>query len=258
MIQDNLKVAIVQSDIQHNNIAANLNHFEQHLKSVPLGTHLVVLPEMFSTGFSMDTSHAEGMDGKTVSWLRNMATQHGFAMLAGVMIEENGNHYNRAVFTFPDGSYKHYDKRHLFNYGNENHYYKAGNERVVVSYLGWRICLQVCYDLRFPVWSRNRNDYDVLVYIASWPDSRQLVWSTLPIARALENQCYVVVSNRVGSDKSGKYAGESRIIDPKGIVAADAELYKEQVISGTLSLSELQRFRSKFNVAMDADEFHIV
>ena len=258
MIQDNLKVSIVQGDIQLENTDANLAHFEQLLKQVPNDTMLVVLPAMFSTGFSMNTSFAEEMNGKTVSWLQNMATQHGFTILAGVMIIENNSHYNRALFVYPNGSYKHYDKRHLFSYGKENDYYKAGNKRTIVEYLGWRICIQVCYDLRFPVWSRNRNDYDILAYIASWPDARQSVWSILPVARALENQCYVLAANRIGSDSNGEYAGESRIINPKGVEEASIEPYKEGIVAGILSLSELQQFREKFNVAADADSFSIL
>lgn len=257
MTENKLNVAIVQADIQFESIEANLTHFEQLVKQVANDTHLVVLPEMFSTGFTMNTACAEDMNGKTVSWLRNIATQRNLAVLAGVMVKENGNHYNRAVFVYPDGSYKHYDKRHLFSYGKENEHYKAGSERVVVDYLGWRICLQVCYDLRFPVWSRNRNDYDILVYIASWPDVRQSVWSILPVARAIENQCYVLASNRLGSDSSGNYAGESRIISPKGITAAAIALYEEGIVTSTLSLCELRKFREKFNVAADADSFTV-
>lgn len=259
MIQDSLKVSLVQGDIQSENIDANIEHFEQLLNQTPNDSQLVVFPEMFSTGFSMNTAEcAEEMDGKTVSWLRSAAIKRNAAIIAGVMVKENGSYYNRALFVYPDGTYKYYDKRHLFSYGNEHDFYKAGNEQVIVEYLGWRFCLQICYDLRFPVWSRNQNSYDVLAYIASWPDARQSVWSILPTARAIENQCYVLASNRVGNDNSGKYAGESRIISPKGIALASAELYKEQIVSGALSLSELQRFREKFNVSADADRFNFL
>lgn len=258
MVQDNLKVSLIQANIQLGDVDTNLAHFGLLIKQIPSDTKLIVLPEMFSTGFSMNTSLAEEVTGKTVSWLQNMATQHSVAILAGVMIKENSSCYNRALFVYPDGSYKYYDKRHLFSYGKENEYYKAGEKRAVVEYLGWRICLQICYDLRFPVWSRSQNDYDILAYIASWPDVRQQVWSILPIARALENQCYVLASNRVGEDSSGKYAGESRIISPKGCIEAYIELYEEGIVTSTLSLSELQRFREKFDVAADADSFSIL
>ena len=254
---DKLNVTVAQGNIQLENIEANITHFEQLISRVPENTQLVVLPEMFSTGFTMNTACAETMNGKTVSWLQSMVTSYGFAILTGVMIEENGSYYNRAIFVYPDGSYSHYDKHHLFSYGKENNHYKAGQKRVIVEYLGWRICLQICYDLRFPVWSRNQNDYDILAYIASWPDARQSVWSILPVARAIENQCYVLASNRTGSDSSGNYAGESRIISPKGATEASVELYKEGIAAGALSLSELQRFREKFNVSADADRFTI-
>ncbi|MDR0659650.1 MAG: amidohydrolase [Prevotellaceae bacterium] len=256
MTQDNLKVSLIQGDVRLGDADANLAHFSELLKLVPTDCQLVVLPEMFSTGFSMNTAdNAEEMNGKTVSWIRETAIQYGYAILAGVMIKENDGYYNRAIFVYPDGSYKYYDKRHLFSYGKENEYYNAGDKRVIISFLGWRIRLQICYDLRFPVWSRNQNDYDILAYIASWPDARQTVWNILPVARAIENQCYVLASNRVGNDSSGNYAGESRIIDPKGIAIATSEPYKEQLVTGTLSLSELKRFREKFNVAADADNF---
>ncbi len=258
MIENDLKVSLIQATIQQENIDANLAHFEQLIKQVPNDTQLIVLPEMFSTGFSMNTSYAEEMNGKTVGWLQYLAKQHGFAILAGVMIKENNSYYNRALFIYPDGTYKYYNKRHLFSFGKENEHYKAGKERTIVEYLGWRICLQVCYDLRFPVWSRNQNDYDILTYVASWSDARQSVWSVLPIARAIENQCYVLAANRVGNDSSESYAGESRVINPKGVVESSIELYKEGVVSGILSFSELQRFREKFNVAADADNFTIL
>lgn len=258
MTKKDLKVSLIQANIQQENIEVNLAHFNRIARQVPDDTKLVVLPEMFSTGFSMNTSYAESTDGKTVSWLQNTAAKHGFAILAGVMIKESDSYYNRALFVYPNGTYKYYDKRHLFSISKENEHYKAGAKRTVVEYLGWRICLQICYDLRFPVWSRNLNDYDVLAYLASWPDTRQLVWSILPVARAIENQCYVLAVNRTGNGCTESYAGESRIINPKGAIEASIEPYKEGVISGTLSLSELQRFKEKFNATADADNFSIL
>ncbi len=258
MIQDSLNVAIVQVNIQPEDATTNLQHYNNLMQQVPQNTQLVVLPEMFSTGFSMNVKlAAEPMNGASVCWLCETAKRHNFAITTSIMIEDDGKYYNRGFFVYPDGTYKHFNKRHLFSYGGENKYYTAGTERLIVEYMGWRILPLICYDLRFPVWSRNQNNYDLLIYVASWPNARQNVWSLLPVARALENQCYVLAANRVGKDSSGTYTGESKVISPKGDTISVAEDYKEQVVCGVLSLSELQRFREKFNVSADADRFTI-
>lgn len=256
--QDMLKVAFVQSDITLENIPANLQHHDTLLAELPAGIHLVVLPEMFTTAFSMNVEQcAEAADGAALRWLTQNATRLQLAILAGLMVKEGERYYNRAYFVYPDGTYKYYDKRHLFSYGSEDAYYTAGTKRLVAHYLGWRICPLICYDLRFPVWSRNRNDYDLLVYLASWPESRKSVWKVLTVARAIENQCYVLAVNRVGSDAAATYSGDSVAVSPKGEVMTSVEPYKESMEVVELSLSILNTFRQKFNVAADADSFTI-
>jgi predicted amidohydrolase len=189
------------------NVDSNLSKIDGLLSSLTQKVDLIVLPEMFSTGFTMKPERfAEKTNGKSITWLREKAKIIGSAFVASVMIEDDGKYYNRAFFVFPDGEYLCYDKRHLFSYGGEDKKFTAGKSRLVVEYLGWRICPLVCYDLRFPVWSRNNNDYDLLIYIASWPKVRQSVWSIMPVARAIENQCYVATVNRVGSDKTCDYS----------------------------------------------------
>jgi len=162
---------------------------------------VVFLPEMFATGFSMNVSElAEPMNGETVNWMKKRCSEHQLALCGSLIIQENGNFYNRMLFVEPSGKTSFYDKRHLFTMGNEESHFQAGTERLIVDYKGWRICPLICYDLRFPVWARNRNEYDLLVYSANWPQARTEVWNTLLKARAIENQCYVVGVNRVGAD----------------------------------------------------------
>jgi predicted amidohydrolase len=201
---------------------------------------------------------AEEMNGHTVSWMKKKAAEHRVALCGSLIIQENGNFYNRLLFAEPSGEIHSYDKRHLFTMGNENEFFSNGTERLIVNYKGWRIFPLICYDLRFPVWARNRNEYDLLFYSANWPKSRVLVWETLLKARAIENQCYTAGANRIGVDGNGiEYSGNSQVIDPKGIVMAESKDYTESIIEATLSRNDLLKFRAAFPVLDDGDDFHL-
>jgi omega-amidase len=224
----------------------------------------VVLPEMFSTGFSMNADVlAETMQGPTVQWMKKAAAAHKIILTGSVIIEEDGNYYNRAIWMQPNGQMGCYNKRHLFAYADEDKHYTAGRQRFIASANGWKIALFVCYDLRFPVWSRQQFDmeqnfeYDVAIYVANWPQRRSIAWKSLLQARAIENQCYVVGVNRVGNDGNDiYYSGDSMVIDPLGEV-----LYQktdaEDVFTVTLQKETLQEVRKKFPFWRDADAFHI-
>jgi predicted amidohydrolase len=229
-------------------------------------TDLVVLPEMFTTGFSMSPETiAEPADGPTLKWMQEMAALQKAVITGSVAIEENGKYYNRLYWVYPSGNFSFYNKRHLFRMGREDQHYCAGDSRIVREIDNWKICPLVCYDLRFPVWSRNRWnrmkeewDYDVLVYVANWPEARSHPWKQLLVARAIENQCYVVGVNRIGRDGNDyEYAGHSMVIDPKGMVISDFEPGEEKVATIYLDRKMLNEFRKNFPVGMDADGFEI-
>jgi predicted amidohydrolase len=212
---------------------------------------------MFTTGFTMNTSLAETMDGPTVQWMKQQAGTIDAAMYGSVIISDGQRTYNRGLFVTPDGSVKHYDKRHLFRMAEEIRHFAPGRERVVVEWRGWRVLLQICYDLRFPVFARNRSDYDLSIYVANWPEARRYPWSQLLIARAIENQCYVLGANRVGMDGMGHhYTGDSAVVDPRGEVMNVAS-GREVVLSSTLNAEALLDFRAKFPVGSDADAFEL-
>jgi omega-amidase len=257
-----LRVTIVQSALQWEDINANLGMFGKALQGIPpSGTDLIVLPEMFSTGFSMRASElAEDMDGKAVTWMKKTAASKKCVVTGSLIIKENGRHYNRLVWMRPDGTYETYDKRHLFRMGEENNTYTAGTKRIIVELNGWKICPLVCYDLRFPVWSRNVNmAYDCLIYVANWPDVRSYPWRQLLVARAIENQAYVVGINRIGVDGNDMaHSGYSAIMDPRGQVISNTKPDKPSVETVTLSWSALEDFRKAFPVGMDADKFEIL
>lgn len=246
---------LVQSMLQWENGPANRDRFTGLLEGHEGTTDLVVLPEMFTTGFSMNSMElAEAMDGPTVAWMQDQARKLDAALYGSVIIGEGGRYFNRGLFVEPGGNVTTYDKRHLFRYADETSHFSPGRERVVVEWRGWRLLLQICFDLRFPVFARNRGDYDAILYIASWPEPRSYAWKQLLIARAIENQCYVVGVNRVGMDGKGiHYAGGSALIDPKGTAfAIDPD---GSVLTGRLDRASLEDFRKKFPVAMEADAF---
>ena len=258
-----LTLSLVQTSLFWENKQANLNMLEEKIMGIKEKTEIVILPEMFSTGFSMRPEVlAETMDGETVEWMKRVSRENGIVLTGSIMIKEEGNYYNRLVWMLPNGQYGHYDKRHLFAYGEEDKHYNPGNKRLIASVKGWKINLLVCYDLRFPVWARQKvnedgAEYDVLIYVANWPERRSHAWKTLLCARAIENQCYVVGVNRVGSDANNiYYSGNSLIIDPLGQVLyhmAD----EEDVNTITLQKEMLDDIRAKFPFWKDADSFNI-
>ncbi|HEY0979199.1 MAG TPA: amidohydrolase [Flavobacteriales bacterium] len=254
-----LRVTIVQSMLHWEDAEANRRMFATKMAALEGSTDLVVLPEMFTTGFSMrSTELGETMDGATVTWMRQQARAIDAALYGSVIITEGGRYFNRGLFVKPDGEVMVYDKRHLFRFANETDHYSAGQQRVVVEWRGWRILLQVCFDLRFPVFARNRSDYDVVLYVANWPEVRRYPWSQLLIARAIENQVYVAGVNRVGMDgKSMHYSGDSVIIDPRGAVIGGVEPGQEGCTTVALDRRALEDFREKFPVAKEADDFEL-
>jgi len=238
---------------------ANRAMFVERLATLQGTTDLILLPEMFTTGFSMRSADlAETMEGPTVQWMRAQAKQLAAAIYGSVIIADGGKQFNRGLFVKPDGSVTIYDKRHLFRFANENEHYAPGEQRVVVEWQGWRILLQICFDLRFPVVSRNQGDFDAMLYVANWPETRRFPWSQLLIARAIENQCYVAGVNRVGMDGKGvHYSGDSVIIDPRGATIAQVEPSVEGMTTVNLDRAALQDFREKFPVGKDADDFEL-
>ncbi|HEV7229889.1 MAG TPA: amidohydrolase [Bacteroidia bacterium] len=261
-----LKITFIQSNLHWENAEANRVMFSEKIRKISAVTDLILLPEMFSTGFTMKPEKvAEDMKGKTVSWMKDMASEKNCVIGGSVVIEENGKYRNRFIWMRSDGSYECYDKRHLFRYGNEQDHYMPGSKKMVVSLKGWNICPLICYDLRFPVWARNRwkkegeqmkAEYDVLLYVANWPERRNHPWKILLQARAIENQAYVAGVNRVGEDASGIiHSGDSAIIDFKGELMTAANAHKDCVETVSLSYESLSAFRSSFPAGMDADAF---
>lgn len=265
MIRKDLKIALVQADLRWENVDENLEHLEELL--LKASADLIVLPEMFSTGFTMNPSKcAEEMDGKTFKWLRQIAGKKNAVVTGSVSVRESGKYFNRLFWMKPDGSFSRYDKRHLFRMGKEQDHYESGKSLLTEILNGWKIRPFICYDLRFPVWSRNQwnddatvADYDVLLYVANWPEKRKNHWRQLLIARAIENQAFCIGVNRVGVDGNGiPYSGNTMIIDPSGAILAEADKPVESVLEFTLSSKSLFELRKKFPVGLDADTFKII
>ena len=256
-----MRISLIQSDIIWEHKNANLLFYESLLSGLTGKTDLAVLPEMCTTGFSMNPELlAETLEGETIAAFKRMAAGFGFA-IAGTFIGKDSTHYfNRAFFIQPDGQVDVYDKRHLFRMGDEGKHYASGNVKKIVSYLGWNIRLAVCYELRFPVWLRNvKNDYDLLLVMANWPESRQHVWNSLLTARALENQAFVCGVNRVGVDAGGiGYSGGSMLVNAYGTTLTEFDQEGVSIQTLDLNLDELHRFRKKFPVWKDADSFEII
>lgn len=253
-----LKVTLVQTELAWEDRDANLLHFDQLLDGIDEATNLILLPEMFSTGFSMKPEGlAETLEGRTVAWLKDRATKSKAVVCGSIIIEEEGKYYNRLVWMQPDGNYHTYDKRHLFTMANEQDHYTAGKERLIVELNGWKVCPQVCYDLRFPVWNRNKGDYYVLLFVANWPERRSFAWKNLLQARAIENQAFVLGLNRVGTDGNKVYhSGDSTVLDPLGeILFTKADQAFTQTF--TLSAQRLQYVREKFPFLPDRDDFEV-
>ena len=252
-----MKITLLQQDIVWGKPEENVRAAEQAMNARP-GSSLYVLPEMFSTGFCTEPEGlAEPADSDTLRWMCSYAQEHGCAVAGSLAVWEEGKYCNRFYFVFPDGSYRTYDKRHLFTYGGEDRHFTAGRERVIVEYAGVRFLLLVCYDLRFPVWSRSRKDYDAILYVANWPTSRVEAWLALLRARAIENQCYVAGVNRVGTDPACDYCGGTLCIDPYGKTLAECERGKVGSVTVELDMDSLEAFRQKFPVLEDADGFDL-
>jgi len=279
MPADQLNITLIQPDIVWEDKESNRKQYETYIAGINEQRGIVVLPEMFTTGFSMNPERlAETMEGTSVHWMRAMASKYRCILTGSLIIEENGNYYNRLVWMQPDGNYGIYDKRHLFAYAGEDEHYASGNKKLVVSVNGWRICPLICYDLRFPVWSRNnlppapsngggtsdgssstveskQEAYDILLYVANWPERRSLAWKTLLQARAIENQSYVVGVNRVGIDGNGiNYSGDSGVFGPLGemIWQNTGEACVQTV---TIERQALNKVRSELPFLKDADNF---
>lgn len=260
-----LTVSLIQANLHWEDIPANLAMFDQKIDSIKERTEVIVLPEMFSTGFSMQSSRlAETMDGSAVQWMKKKAKEKNVIITGSLIIEDNGEYYNRLIWMLPNGTYGTYNKRHLFAFADEHNHYKAGDKRLIAQVKGWKICLTVCYDLRFPVWSRNTLQdngapaYDVLINVANWPERRSTPWRALLQARAIENQSYVIGLNRVGNDGNNIYhSGDSSLIDPVGEIIYH-KAHDEDVFTYTLSRAHLDELRAKFPFMKDADQFMIL
>lgn len=258
MTADQLRISLVQSHIIWEDRAENLAYYGELLRRVRGKTDIALLPETFTTGFSMNVAAlADPPDGETVTTIKQWAASYDMAIAGSFIAEENGRYYNRGFFVTPEGSVSFYDKHHLFRMAGEDRHYTPGSSRLIVSYKGWRLCLIICYDLRFPVWCRNvNNEYDVLLCCANWPEARRKVWKTLLEARAMENMAYVCGVNRVGLDGDGiSFRGESLVFSPKGKKLANAGKREEITRTCTLDKNELDRFRQKFPCWQDMDTF---
>ncbi|MGI9262239.1 MAG: amidohydrolase [Woeseiaceae bacterium] len=253
-----LNVTIIQADLSWHEPGSNRNAFSKAIDNIGEPTDLIVLPEMFTTGFSMDAPNlAEGNDGESVAWMQEKAAQANAAICGSLIIEDGGEYFNRFFCVDSSGVLVSYDKRHLFRLADEQDHYSQGKELAIFELGGFRICPLVCYDLRFPVWSRNRGDYDVLIYVANWPNRRQLAWDTLLRARAIENLAYVAGVNRVGNDGNDlPYSGGSAVIDYLGQDIANLG-DTAGTATATLDLAQLEKFRDRFAFHLDADDFQL-
>lgn len=250
-------ITTIQSDIIWENISENLKNYESKIEN--LNSDVIVLPEMFSTGFTMNPeSLAEEMTGTTVNWMKENSKKINSAICGSVIIKEDNKYYNRFIWVNPDGTLYHYDKKHLFSFAGEDKNYTAGDSKIIIEYKGWKICPLICYDLRFPVWSRNTEDYDILIYVANWPVKRKHAWKTLLLSRAIENQCYVVGVNRVGFDNNSNfYSGDTSIVNALGELLY-IRSHSEDVFTTTLDKEELNKIRKKLPFLDDRDNFEII
>jgi len=256
----NLQVTLCQLSLVWENIPANLERIGELISEHDQESDIILLPELFSTGFTMSvTKMAETMNGRTILWMKELAESRKALIAGSIIIREDDEFYNRLIAMRQDGSSTVYDKRHLFRMSGENEHYSQGNRKMLITEGKWRLCPLICYDLRFPVWSRNRNEYDVLIYIANWPQQRREVWRTLLMARAIENHSYVIGINRVGTDGMGiDYQGETMLVNFKGQVVEECSDSKEEIKTISLDWESLQEFRRKFPVHLDADDYTII
>ncbi|MEP6804091.1 MAG: nitrilase family protein [Flavobacterium sp.] len=253
-----MKIALIQSDLYWEDVSKNRKSFESKINEIDSEVNLVVLPEMFSTGFTMNAPQvAETMQGETVSWMQSLAKQKNFAITGSLIIVENEQYYNRMFFVFPSGGIQYYNKRHLFSLAGEDKFYTSGDKKVIVDYLGWKICLQVCYDLRFPVFARNVENYDLLLYVANWPKVRTNAWDALLKARAIENLSYVVGVNRIGFDANNfEHIGHSQAVDFLGNYILEPQ-ETEATFIVDLDKDVMLETRKKLDFLSDKDTFEI-
>lgn len=260
-----IKIAIIQTELLWEDIPGNLLQFDQKISSIKETVDLIILPEMFNTAFSMNPAVcAEITGGTSMRWMKKKAEEKNCVIAGSLLTNENNKYYNRLIWMMPDGNYQYYDKKHLFRFAGEHEVFSSGNRKITASLKGWNIRPLVCYDLRFPVWSMNtfengKFEYDCLVYIANWPEKRRDAWMLLLIARAIDNQSYVIGVNRVGADgKGNSYTGDSMIIDPTGNILLQIPANEEAIEIITLSYSEMQSFRDLFRVSLDWEKFTIL
>jgi predicted amidohydrolase len=254
-----MKVAVIQSHLFWENANQNRMQFEEKINAIAENVDLIVLPEMFSTGFTMNPiAVSEPMNGATILWLQRLAKYKNSAITGSLVIKENQNYYNRLVFVFPSGEIKHYDKRHLFSLAGEDKMYTAGNEKAIIEYKGFKICPLICYDLRFPVFARNVEEYDLLIYVANWPKPRITAWGVLLKARAIENMCFTIGVNRIGEDDNHhEYTGHSQVLDCLGNYLVEPQ-ETEGVFIAVLDKNKMLETRAKFGFLNDKDAFTVL
>lgn len=263
-----MKVTIIQTHLHWENRKKNLEHFNILIDSIKEETNLIILPEMFTTGFTMNPKIIAENDNVTLNWLKQKAKQKNAVITGSVSIKENDNHYNRLFWVEPNQTVSTYDKRHLFRMAKEDENYCAGIKKIIKQFNNWNVCPLICYDLRFPVWSRNtfkkisstkcEAEYDVLIYVANWPEVRNYPWKQLLIARAIENQCYVIGVNRIGVDGNGfNHSGDSMVINPRGEIISKTKANEESIETIILDKTYLDEFRKIFPVGLDADNFKL-
>jgi omega-amidase len=253
-----MKIAILQSSLFWENTTANRKYFDEKINAITEKVDLIVLPEMFSTGFTMNAAAvAETMQGETIVLLQTLAKAKNCAIIGSLVIKENNNFYNRLLFVSPSGEMQFYDKRHLFTLAGEEKIYTPGNQKLIVDYLGFKICPLVCYDLRFPVFARNVEEYDILIYVANWPKVRINAWDILLKARSVENMCYTIASNRIGIDGNNfEYVGHSQVVDSLGNYLLEPQ-EKEGVFVVEIDKEKLVENRKKFGFLNDKDAFNL-
>ena len=253
-----LTITLIQTELHWENIDANIAMFDQKMANLPT-TDIVVLPEMFTTGFTMNVAGiAETMDGKTIKWMHEKAKALNAVVTGSLIIQEDGNYYNRLLWVQPNGEQLTYDKKHLFTMAKEEQTFTAGTEKLILTYKDWKIAPFICYDLRFPAWNRNQEDYDLAIYVANWPAKRSYHWRSLLTARAIENQAYLVAVNRVGEDGNGfPYSGDSTVLDPAGTLLYHKEA-QEDIFTITVTKEHLQEMRRQYPFLGDRDNFNMI
>ena len=258
-MKSELSITLIQTNIFWKDISKNINQISKRLEGINSKVDIILLPEMFSTGFTMNPENVyEKMDGKTISWMKDMALKYNSAIGGSIVIKERSKFYNRFLFVKPSGKVEFYDKRHTFTYVGEDKKYFSGKNKGIIKYNGWKICLRVCYDLRFPVWSRNNENYDLLIYVANWPSPRINAWDRLLCARAIENCCYSVGVNCIGEDpNNNKYPGHSSAYDYYGNLISDKLSNNSENINISIDLQSLLKYRKKFGFLKDQDSFEL-